>query len=396
MSIQIYHDQENHITNVGKRGKRVASANEQSKIKRVALGMISDNTGCRIQPSRAAKGKLETNLLVTKGQAFPIFNDEKEVQRKIPLTKNSVLTELPMILSPALCNVNSIEQMRSDLDSLPSIKDIDLHADPTLGMPEYATDIYLYLKKVEQNFRPKTTYMQKQKDINPSMRAILVDWLVEVGAEYKLKQQTLYLTVNYIDRFLSSMSVLRGKLQLVGAACMLVAAKFEEIYPPEIKEFVYITDDTYTTKQILRMEHLILKTLSFDLSVPTCKDFLTRYVEAADAPAGSKLQFLSAYICELSIVNLKVSLTYLPSEIAAASICVANMTLNLPPWSRSLEFYTAYKIADISLCIKDVYTIFTNASTHAQQAVQTKYKSPKLGCVSQITPCKSLDMLYWL
>ena len=66
--------------------------------------------------------------------------------------------------------------------------------------------------------------MRKQADINPSMRAILVDWLVEVAEEYKLKQQTLYLTVNYIDRFLSYMSVQRGKLQLVGAACMLVAA----------------------------------------------------------------------------------------------------------------------------------------------------------------------------
>ena len=98
--------------------------------------------------------------------------------------------------------------------------------------------------------RPKPGYMKKQPDINHSMRAILVDWLVEVAEEYKLLPQTLYLTINYIDRFLSAMSVLRGKLQLVGTACMLVAAKFEEIYPPEVSDFVYITDDTYTTKQV--------------------------------------------------------------------------------------------------------------------------------------------------
>ena len=98
--------------------------------------------------------------------------------------------------------------------------------------------------------RPKPGYMKKQPDINHSMRAILVDWLVEVAEEYKLLPQTLYLTINYIDRFLSAMSVLRGKLQLVGTACMLVASKFEEIYPPEVTEFVYITDDTYTAKQV--------------------------------------------------------------------------------------------------------------------------------------------------
>lgn len=99
-------------------------------------------------------------------------------------------------------------------------------------------------------YMPKAKYMRKQADINMSMRAILVDWLVEVGEEYKLLPQTLYLTVNYIDRFLSIMSVLRGKLQLVGTACMLLASKFEEIYPPEVSEFVYITDDTYTSKQV--------------------------------------------------------------------------------------------------------------------------------------------------
>lgn len=72
--------------------------------------------------------------------------------------------------------------------------------------------------------RPKPGYMKKQPDINHSMRAILVDWLVEVAEEYKLLPQTFYLTINYIDRFLSAMSVLRGKLQLVGTACMLLAS----------------------------------------------------------------------------------------------------------------------------------------------------------------------------
>ena len=65
--------------------------------------------------------------------------------------------------------------------------------------------------------------MRKQTDISTQMRTILVDWLVEVGEEYKLHDETLHLAVNYIDRFLSQMSVLRGKLQLVGTACMYIA-----------------------------------------------------------------------------------------------------------------------------------------------------------------------------
>lgn len=129
---------------------------------------------------------------------------------------------------------------------------------------------------MEVKCKPKVGYMKKQPDITNSMRAILVDWLVEVGEEYKLQNETLHLAVNYIDRFLSSMSVLRGKLQLVGTAAMLLASKFEEIYP-QVAEFVYITDDTYTKKQVLRMEHLVLKVLTFDLAAPTVNQFLTQY-----------------------------------------------------------------------------------------------------------------------
>lgn len=72
--------------------------------------------------------------------------------------------------------------------------------------------------------RPKAHYMRKQPDITEGMRTILVDWLVEVGEEYKLRTETLYLAVNFLDRFLSCMSVLRGKLQLVGTAAILLAS----------------------------------------------------------------------------------------------------------------------------------------------------------------------------
>lgn len=85
--------------------------------------------------------------------------------------------------------------------------------------------------------------------------------------------ETVYLAVNFMDRFLSQMAVLRGKLQLVGTAAMLISrffvnllqifnlisSKFEEIYAPEVSEFVYITDDTYTRQQVLKMESLMIK-----------------------------------------------------------------------------------------------------------------------------------------
>jgi cyclin B len=83
------------------------------------------------------------------------------------------------------------------------------------------------------------------------MRAILVDWLIEVHYKFKLMPETLFLTMNLIDRFLERSDVLRTKLQLVGVTAMLIACKYEEIYAPEVRDFVYITDKAYTREEIL-------------------------------------------------------------------------------------------------------------------------------------------------
>ena len=93
------------------------------------------------------------------------------------------------------------------------------------------------------------------------MREILVDWLVEVHLKFKLLPETLYLTVNIIDRFLEKQNVMRNKLQLVGVTAMLIASKYEEIYPPIVTDFVYITDNAYSKKEILEMEEQILVSL---------------------------------------------------------------------------------------------------------------------------------------
>ena len=95
--------------------------------------------------------------------------------------------------------------------------------------------------------------MASQTDINDKMRAILVDWLVEVHLKFKLMPETLYLTVNLIDRFLAKKPVTRKNLQLVGVTAMLIASKYEEIWAPEVRDFVYISDKAYTREQILGM-----------------------------------------------------------------------------------------------------------------------------------------------
>ena len=74
----------------------------------------------------------------------------------------------------------------------------------------------------------------------------MIDWLVDVHLKFKLLSETLFLTINLIDRFLSTKQVERAKLQLLGVSAMLISTKYEEIYPPTVKDFVYITDNAYS------------------------------------------------------------------------------------------------------------------------------------------------------
>ena len=146
------------------------------------------------------------------------------------------------------------------------------------------------------------------------------------------------------------MAVQRSKLQLVGAACMFIAAKYEEIYPPDVSEFVYITDDTYTKRQVLRMEHLVLKVLNFDLSVPTAYLFLNKMAVMDGGPDSEKVAALAAYLSELALVAGENFLKFPPSLVAATSVALARHTLEVEEvWTSNMERRTGYQVEMLNL-----------------------------------------------
>ena len=135
----------------------------------------------------------------------------------------------------------------------------------------------------------KADYLGDQTEILPKMRAVLIDWLIGVHLQFHLLQETLYTTVAILDRYLQHdvKKISRSKLQLVGVASMLIAAKYEEIYAPEVKDFVYITDRAYTERDILKMEIRILAVLNFNLGRPLPLHFLRRASKAGGVEAAT-------------------------------------------------------------------------------------------------------------
>ena len=185
-------------------------------------------------------------------------------------------------------------------------------ADPQVNN-EYLIEMYHNLKLEEKNVKSLFGYMKNQSDINEKMRAMLVDWLIDVHFKFKLKSDTLFLTIWLVDKYLSLKRVKRNKLQLIGVTCMLIACKYEEIYSPELFDFVYITENSYEKKDIIDLEMEILTLLDFNVTVPTSNSFY----EIISSILCFSVQefFLGKYLLEMFLLDYR-SLKYKPSEIA--------------------------------------------------------------------------------
>jgi cyclin B len=160
----------------------------------------------------------------------------------------------------------------------------------------------------------------EQNEINSTMRAILVDWLVGVQMKFRLQPETLYLCVNIIDRYLSRYNIRRRRLQLLGITALFVACKYEETYPLEVKDCVYVTDRAYNRQEVLDMEFEIVKVLGFKMTVPTAYPFLQRFLHVTNAP--KIIRDLASFYTERMLQEYCM-LNFRASLVASAAVCLA-------------------------------------------------------------------------
>jgi len=256
--------------------------------------------------------------------------------------------------------------------------------EPVICVTDYADEIFAHARERELEYLPKCNYMEKQTDISFPMRSILVDWLIEVSEEFELETETTYLACNYVDRFLSYMSVQRAKLQLVGTASMFIASKYEEIYPKDLAKWVYITDDTYNKRQVLKMEKLILGVLKFSVSVPTAHYFVTHLAKMAGC--NDKTTSLAQYLAELTLLDGETYLCHLPSVIGAAAVALARHTMGFAAWDPAMAVRTGYSVADFQACLVSLHGTFSRAKRNPQQSIVEKYKHARFHGVSNVEP----------
>ncbi|KAL1204684.1 Cyclin-B1-3 [Cardamine amara subsp. amara] len=321
----------------------------------------------------------------------------RAVQKKTRVVKQGPSKPIEVIvISPDTNEVKAKENKKVtyssilDARSKAASKSLDIDSvdkDNDLAAVEYVEDMYTFYKEVENESKPQM-YMHTQPEINEKMRSILVDWLVEVHAKFDLSPETLYLTINITDRFLSLKTVPRRELQLVGVSALLIASKYEEIWPPQVNDLVYVTDNSYNNKQILVMEKTILGNLEWYLTVPTQYVFLVRFIKASIS--DTKMENMVHFLAELGLMHHD-TLMFCPSMLAASAVYTARCCLNkTPAWTDTLKFHSGYSESQLMDCSKLLAFIHSGVGESKLRGVFKKYSKLGRGAVSLISPAKSL------
>ncbi|XP_059351894.1 LOW QUALITY PROTEIN: G patch domain-containing protein 1-like [Daphnia carinata] len=327
------------------------------KTTKSTVGVVAQKVqGPSLRP-RAVLGDLTKATAVSTNQVKNEQAEEKMkkpamgIASRKPLQSTNVKKIVPTAAPKAVLCTKKVEPEAYSTKQLP-IEDIDLERDNPQLVSYYAKDIYSYLRQLEKSYLIGAQYMDSDGYmIRPTMRTILVDWLVDVHGRFKMLQETLYLSISVMDSFLQVDSTInRRELQLVGLTAMLIAAKFEETWAPEINDFVYMSDKAYTAKDVLAMECRMLQKLDFRMGRPLPLHFLRRNTQAASQildQVDVLHHTLSKYLMELTLPEYSFC-HYLPSQLAAAALCLSlrildeNDTESTELWNHSMVYYSGY------------------------------------------------------
>ena len=258
---------------------------------------------------------------------------------------------------------------------------------------EYINSIYhnlLLEEKKSISPAPEYNYMKNQKEVNEQMRSILVDWLIDVHLKFLFTDETLYMTVLIIDRYLSVQEISRSKLQLLGITALMIACKHEEIDLPKVDDFIYITDNAYTRSEVFKMENEVLHKLNFELLFPSPIKFFELLANGFEF--NRKQLMMGKYLMESFLIDIK-NIKYKSSIIACACAYIVMKFFKMKNYNES--YNKKYYILDEDLpstnidefsvkeCAKDICLFVDNihktnfASTHKKFS-KVKYEKVAL------------------
>ncbi|XP_055457901.1 G2/mitotic-specific cyclin-B1 [Psammomys obesus] len=375
-----------------------AAASKPGLRPRTALGDIGNKVSEQVQASMplkkeaktSAAGKATAKIIPKPVEKAPVCEPEVELADPEPVMEEKLSPEPILVDNPSPSPMETsgcapaeeyLCQAFSDVILAVSDVDADDGADPNL-CSEYVKDIYTYLRQLEeeQSVRPK--YLLG-REVTGNMRAILIDWLVQVQMKFRLLQETMYMTVSIIDRFMQNNCVPKKMLQLVGVTAMFIASKYEEMYPPEIGDFAFVTNNTYTKHQIRQMEMKILRVLNFSLGRPLPLHFLRRASKIGEVDVEQHT--LAKYLMELTMLDYDM-VHFAPSQIAAGAFCLALKILDNGEWTPTLQHYLSYTEDSLLPVMQHMAKniVMVNQGLTKHMTIKNKYATSKHAKISTL------------
>ncbi|OHT05951.1 Cyclin-A3-2 [Tritrichomonas foetus] len=314
-----------------------------------------------------------SSLIATQKKTFQNVSNPALHDASSRLNKAS---QQPSKNSIKIANANIQKAPTALIDRLGSPNDIE---DAT----EYEIEIYNLMKDEEMRFLPNPNYFKIQSSVTPRMRAIVVDWLVDVHRKLQMHTDTLYLTINLIDRYLSFNNLEKQALQKLGCAALLVASKNYEIYTPSLEDLSYVSCNAFSVRELNQMESLLLQSVQYHINPIVPSMFLKRYLRVVNA--DFKLSMLAHFICECSLLDIDF-FEETPSKIAAGSIFIAQHILRGPQqWNTYMETNTGYSCENLKNVVNKLLQSVSTIKTCRFTAIKKKYSINSMEGVSRLS-----------
>lgn len=251
--------------------------------------------------------------------------------------------------------------------------------------PDLAFTINERLRTEEKLYMPQSTYLSavNNRKIISKTRAALVDYLVRLHAEFHFASETLHIAVQLFDRYMSFASAEEERFaRLTILVTLYVASKLEEMYIPNLEEFVIGGDHCYNRENILIMEQHICECLDYDLCSPSSLAFLRRYSKIAKM--NTMHHCFAKFLLEVSFYD-PVIVHWLPSFTAASALYASRFVHSRDPyWNKCLEFHTSYPNRLVVMGARRIAKLCVQYDTFPYNNVFEKYKVSRYLSISSI------------
>ena len=365
--------------------------NRPNNIQKISFNNQNENQTHDIKNQKYPKNqKARRNTMYMKFSNFHFENNDNIGKENKP-TLDVIKEEKENVQMPrkSMINLNDADAItKGALKNNVKEKKVEIKDYFHALVDDYGDDIFRYLIKSEKvnicDYANKDIFdLQDKKYFNEKNRSIIFNWLVKNNFKWKLKDDTIFMAMNLMDRYISKYPTKNSEFQLIGISSYLIASKYEDIYPPYLDDLSQICNYIYSNDDIIKKEYEILSGLNFDILYNSSYKYLT-FLHSVTDKENMKLLYLAQFILELTLENLEI-LEHSQCLRAISALFLAKKILQIKKSWNNLKLYYKYDESEIKKVQKKMIGLLNKViKSKTKNSVYEKFESSKYKSVSSL------------